>query len=558
MRLRLVIAVTTFVCALVGAPGAFAASSDLFISEYVEGSSNNKALEIFNDTGVPVDLAAGAYNVQMFSNGSTSPSVTINLTGTVADDDVFVLAHSSAVLPMVPDQTNGAGWFNGNDAVVLRKGTTVLDAIGQIGFDPGTEWGTGLTSTADNTLRRKSTIVAGDPTGSDAFDPAGQWDGFAQNTFDGLGAHTVVGDAPFVAATTPASGAADVLTASDIEITFSEPVTVAGATFSISCAVSGAHAFALSGGPTTYTLDPAGALALGERCTVTVDDAGVSDVDTDDPPDTMTADHVFSFTTVPLPARIFEIQGAAHVSPLDARVVSGVAGVVTVVRPNSFTMQDALGDANDATSDAILVFGTGIGGSVSIGQAVTVAGVVSEFRPGGVATNLTTTEIVSPVVTPGGPGARISATVLGLDGRTPPTTVIDDDATGDVETSGTFDPATDGIDFYESLEAMLLRVDDPVVVGPTNQRGETLGARRRRRGSERPNGTRRASSSARPISIPSASSSTTRSSWTRRPTRTSATASPRERSACSTTTSAASSSCSRVPSPGSTAGSSAR
>ncbi len=123
MRLRLVIAVTTFVCALVGAPGAFAASSDLFISEYVEGSSNNKALEIFNDTGVPVDLAAGAYNVQMFSNGSTSPSVTINLRE-VADDDVFV-QRIERVLPIVPDQTNGAGWFNGNDAVVLRKGTTV-------------------------------------------------------------------------------------------------------------------------------------------------------------------------------------------------------------------------------------------------------------------------------------------------------------------------------------------------------------------------------------------------------------------------------------------------
>ena len=474
MRLRLVIAVTTFVCALVGAPGAFAASTDLFLSEYIEGTSNNKALEIFNDTGAAVNLAAQSYNIQMFFNGSASAGLTINLTGTVADDDVYVVAQSaaSATILAQADQTNGAGWFNGDDAVVLRKGTTVLDVIGQVGFDPGTEWGTGATSTADNTLRRKAAVTAGDTNGSDAFDPAVQWDGFATDTFDGLGAHTVVGDAPFVASTVPASGATDVPVGADVEITFSEPVTVAGTTFSISCAASGTHGFALSGGPTTYTLDPAAAFALGERCTVTVDDAGVSDVDMDDPPDTMAGDHVFSFTTVPLPARIFEIQGAAHISPLDARVVSGVPGVVTVVRPNSFTMQDALGDASDATSDAILVFGTGIGGSVSVGQAVTVAGVVSEFRPGGAATNLTTTEIVSPVVTPGGPGAPITPTVLGLGGRTPPTTVIDDDATGDVETSGTFDPATDGIDFYESLEATLLRVNDPVVVGPTNQRGE--------------------------------------------------------------------------------------
>ena len=94
---RLVLAVTVLAFALVGAPGALAASNDLFFSEYVEGSSNNKALEIFNDTGAPVDLAAGSYNVQMFFNGSTTATTTVNLTGTVADDDVFVLAQASAV-----------------------------------------------------------------------------------------------------------------------------------------------------------------------------------------------------------------------------------------------------------------------------------------------------------------------------------------------------------------------------------------------------------------------------------------------------------------------------
>jgi predicted extracellular nuclease len=472
MRRRLVVAVALLASALVSAPGALAASPDLFFSEYVEGSSNNKALEIFNDTGVPVDLAAGGYSVQMFFNGNTTAGLTINLTGTVADDDVFVLAHSSAVLPIVPDQTNGAGWFNGNDAVVLRKGTTVLDVIGQVGVDPG-EWGAGLTSTQDNTLRRKPTITAGDPNGADVFDPAVEWEGFAQNTFDGLGAHAVVGDAPFVATTTPANGAADVPVDSDVVITFNEPVSVAEGTFAISCAASGGHAFSLSGGPTAYTLDPAADFLMGESCTVTVDDEGVSDADTDDPPDAMAADHVFTFTTVPLTARIFEIQGAAHISPLDARIVSGVPGVVTAVRPNSFTMQDAVGDGNAATSDAILVFEFGIGASVSVGQAVTVEGRVAEFRPGGGDTaNLTTTELTSPTVTPGGPGAAITQTVVGAGGRVPPTSVIDDDASGDVETSGSFDPSTDGIDFYESLEAMLLRVNDPVVVGPTNQFGE--------------------------------------------------------------------------------------
>ena len=76
---------------------ATAASSDLFISEYIEGTSNNKALEIFNTTGAAVDLATGGYNVQVYFNGSTTSGLSINLTGTVAQGDVFVLAQSSAV-----------------------------------------------------------------------------------------------------------------------------------------------------------------------------------------------------------------------------------------------------------------------------------------------------------------------------------------------------------------------------------------------------------------------------------------------------------------------------
>lgn len=175
---------------------ALAAANDLFFSEYIEGSSNNKALEIYNGTGAAINLATDEYNVQMYFNGSTNPGLTINLTGTVAPGDVFVLAHSSAAAQILDqaDQTNSAGWFNGDDAVVLRKGATVLDVIGQIGVDPGTEWGSGLASTTDNTLRRKTAICAGDPDGSNAFDPNVEWDGFAQDTFGGLGSHTATCD----------------------------------------------------------------------------------------------------------------------------------------------------------------------------------------------------------------------------------------------------------------------------------------------------------------------------------------------------------------------------
>src|SRR5690606_25573902 len=88
------------------------------------------------------------------------------------------------------DLTNNAGWFNGDDAVALVQGSNIIDVIGQIGVDPGVQWGAAPTNTADNTLRRKAAVCAGDPDGSDAFDPAAEWDGFAVNTIDGLGAHS--------------------------------------------------------------------------------------------------------------------------------------------------------------------------------------------------------------------------------------------------------------------------------------------------------------------------------------------------------------------------------
>ncbi|WP_330465104.1 lamin tail domain-containing protein [Micromonospora zamorensis] len=176
---------------------ASAAPTDLFISEYVEGSSNNKAIELFNGTGTAVDLTAGGYQLQLYFNGSTT-ATTIALTGSVAAGDAFVFASASAGAAVLAqaDQTSGASLFNGDDAIVLRRGTTVLDSIGQVGVDPGTEWGAGTTSTADNTLRRLPTVAAGDTDPSDAFDPAAQWAGFPVDTFDGLGAHTVDGGGP--------------------------------------------------------------------------------------------------------------------------------------------------------------------------------------------------------------------------------------------------------------------------------------------------------------------------------------------------------------------------
>ena len=90
-------------------PPTRAAPTELFFSEYIEGTSNNKALKRINGTGAPIDLAANGYNIQMHFNGNPLATLTINLTGNVASGDVYVVAQASAaaVLLAQADQTNG-------------------------------------------------------------------------------------------------------------------------------------------------------------------------------------------------------------------------------------------------------------------------------------------------------------------------------------------------------------------------------------------------------------------------------------------------------------------
>ncbi|WP_217423916.1 ExeM/NucH family extracellular endonuclease [Agromyces sp. Marseille-P2726] len=178
---------------LAAAPAAAAeaaAPTELFISEYVEGSSNNKAIEIYNGTEASVDLSQ--YRLRQYSNGNTTTSLNVVLNGTLASGDAFVFAQSTAgpAILAVADQTTTTGLFNGNDALVLVKGETVVDSFGQVGFDPGTQWGAAPTSTLNTTLRRAASVCVGDTNPNDAFDPAVEWVGFPQDTFDGLGAHT--------------------------------------------------------------------------------------------------------------------------------------------------------------------------------------------------------------------------------------------------------------------------------------------------------------------------------------------------------------------------------
>ncbi len=127
---------------------------DLFFSEYVEGTSNNKALEIFNGTGDPVDLSN--YTVKLASNGGTwSTTNILNMSGILDDGEVYVIANSQAEASIlsVANVTSTVTYYNGNDVIGLFNGDTLIGYYRclstrplQIGLLPAAS-GTGRTHT---------------------------------------------------------------------------------------------------------------------------------------------------------------------------------------------------------------------------------------------------------------------------------------------------------------------------------------------------------------------------------------------------------------------------
>lgn len=161
--------------------------TDLFFSEYIEGSSNNKALEIYNPSAGAVNLSN--YRVQLYSNGNTTPGNTLSLSGTLNPGAVYVIANASAndSIKTKADTTSGVANFNGDDAIVLLLGSDTLDIIGVIGVDPGTSWTVDSGTTANFTLVRKQSVQQG--TKNWALSST-QWDVLPQDTIR-LGFHTM-------------------------------------------------------------------------------------------------------------------------------------------------------------------------------------------------------------------------------------------------------------------------------------------------------------------------------------------------------------------------------
>jgi hypothetical protein len=185
--------------------------SDLFISEYVEGDYNNKAIEIYNPTNAAIDLSL--YQMGRFRDGSGSP-MTLNLSGSIESYGTYVVvldkrnptgtgneAPIDAALEAVADtfvnpvyvQANSPFYFNGDDAFGLFKGdgTELVDLFGKIGEDPGTAWSdvNGTWWTLNHTLIRKNTVLGGVTENPAEFMVQTEWDSLPENTFSELGMH---------------------------------------------------------------------------------------------------------------------------------------------------------------------------------------------------------------------------------------------------------------------------------------------------------------------------------------------------------------------------------
>jgi uncharacterized protein len=162
---------------------------------------------------------------------------------------------------------------------------------------------------------------------------------------------------------------------------------------------------------------------------------------------------------------IYTIQGEGHTSAFAGQVVT-TTGIVTAVDSNGFYIQDATGDGNARTSDGIFVF-TSSAPTVSVGQSLAVTGTIVEFLQSNNAQRLTLTEITSPTITVLSSGNALPAAVLiGPDGLAPPSEIYEDD------NFASYQPETDGLDFWESLEGMRVTIQDPVAVSNPSSFGE--------------------------------------------------------------------------------------
>ena len=177
---------STLALAICGVSTIAQAADNLIISEYVEGSSFNKAVELYNPTRSDIDLSQ--YQLQFYFNGNSTANTNIALSGMLAPGKTYVIADDDAQPEMlaVTDLISHASFFNGDDALVLTQAGRVIDSLGQVGSDPGSQWGNNDLSTQDNTLRRDPSDLVADQIIDDAV-TLSNWTGYPKDDFSDLG-----------------------------------------------------------------------------------------------------------------------------------------------------------------------------------------------------------------------------------------------------------------------------------------------------------------------------------------------------------------------------------
>jgi predicted extracellular nuclease len=388
------------------APGALpltavaSVDTDVNISQVYGGGGNTGAtykrdfIELYNAGPTAVSLAG--WTVQYASATGTSWAKT-DLTGSIAPGGYYLIqqaAGTGGTLDLPTPEASGSIAMSGTAGkVALVKSAALLTGTGCplasnavvidfVGYGTTANCAEGGAPTANLANATAAVRAAGGATDTD--------NNAADFAVVAPEPRNASAGAPSVVGTVPATAATGVALAANVEVTFSKPVALADGWFAIACTVSGAKTATVTGGPTAYALDPDADFAPGESCTVTVAAGKVADQGT--PPRPLAADYSWSFSTVAggdvctqpfIPA--FAIQGSGATSPLtigtsvttQGVVVADYEGPAPALR--GFYLQDAAGDGDASTSDAVFVFNGTNANAVKLGDVVRVSGTVSEF-----------------------------------------------------------------------------------------------------------------------------------------------------------------------------------
>lgn len=286
-------------------------ASDLRISQVYGGGGNSGAtytndfIELFNAGTASISLTG--YSVQYTSSAGSSWSITV-LGGSIGPGQYFLIQEAAGAggtvsLP-TPDVIGTIAMSGTSGKVALVNSTTALSGpcptggaiVDFVGYGSSANCyeGSGATPTLSNTtaaLRADNGCTDTDNNASDFSAGAPN----PRNTASPMHSCGMADVPPTVAGTSPSDGATGVALSADIDITFSENVTVTGSWFDIACTSSGTHTAMQSGGPLTFTLDPDTDFDYSETCTGTIYAANVADQDGS--ADNMVADYIWSFTT---------------------------------------------------------------------------------------------------------------------------------------------------------------------------------------------------------------------------------------------------------------------